>query len=98
MGEREDFKEEMKAKFAKMKELGIVDIDEEMKKVVINADSIIYGKAKAEDDSHTALVLRLVSNETPFSMFFLIAERDELRRLKNAIDVVLNEDTKDYIG
>lgn len=89
--EKEEFKEKMKAKFAEMKKLGIVDIDENSKKVVITGDCLIFGKAKAKDDSHKALCLRIVSHETPFSMFHIISDTEELRKLKYAIDDILME-------
>lgn len=91
MGEAE-FKELMRARLAKMKELGLVDIDEETKKVVITGEYLVFGTAKAQDDSHKALALRISSNETPFSMFYLITDKEELRKLKAAIEVILTED------
>lgn len=87
--EKEDFKETMRAKFAEMKELGIVDIDEKTKKVVITGDYLVFGKAIAEDESHTALCFRIISTETPFSMFHLVSDKEELRKLRNAIDDIL---------
>ncbi len=87
--EQEEFKKMMKAKFAELKELGIVDIDEEGKKVVITGDYLVFGKAIAEDESHTALCFRIISTETPFSMFHLVSDKEELRKLRNAIDDIL---------
>lgn len=92
MDEKEEFKEAMRSKFSEMQELGIVDIDEKSRKLVITGDYLVFGKAEAEDESHTALCFRIISTETPFSMFHLVSDKEELRKLRNAIDDILLEE------
>lgn len=89
MNVEEEFKERMKAKFSEMEKLGIVDVDEETKKVVITGDYLAFGKAEAEDNSHTALCFRIISTEVPFSMFHLVSDKEELMKLRNVIDDIL---------
>ncbi|MFW5936245.1 MAG: hypothetical protein ACOCSC_03045, partial [Candidatus Hadarchaeota archaeon] len=85
MDGEEEFKERMKAKFSEMEKLGMVDVDVKTKKVVITGDYLAFGKAKAEDNSHTALCFRIISTEMPFSMFHLVTDKEELMKLRDVI-------------
>lgn len=68
-----------------------MQIDADSKKVVLMCDTLMYSRARAEDGSHKALAITVTSSEMPFAAFHLINDRNELLKLRDAIDKVLGE-------
>lgn len=87
------WKNGMKIKLQELQELGIVEIDTDSKTLIIHADCLVYGTAANEEDGNTrkALVFKIISSETPFSMVHAVEDMNELRKLKNAIELILAE-------